>query len=277
MRLRIAHSSVYRYDPPTAGVIQVLRLTPRNHEGQYVQRWHIDVVPDARLAAHEDAFGNITHVFTADGPLEELRVEVDGEVETQNADGVVRGSVERFPPSLFLRDTALTQADGAIRDFAQKIRDTSGGVVLAQLHGLLDRLFEDFGGTAGDAATAAAPEKNAAEAFAHKHGATKDLSPKDLAHIFIGAARTLGIPARYVRGYFHRADKSADADTSHAWTEAYVSDLGWVGFDPSNGCCPTEGHVRVAIGLDSLGAAAVRGTRLGVGAETLAVAIKVDQ
>jgi transglutaminase-like putative cysteine protease len=271
MRLRIAHSSVYRYDPPTAGVIQVLRLTPRNHDGQYVQRWHIDVVPDARLAAHEDAFGNITHVFTADGPLEELRVEVDGEVETQSADGVVRGTVERFPPSLFLRDTALTEADGAIRDFAQKIRDSSGGVVLAELHGLLDRLFEDIAGdsAAGDDAATSAPV-NAAEAFARKHGA-----PKDLAHIFIGSAHTLGIPARFVRGYFRKPN--AEADTSHAWAEAYVPGLGWVGFDPSNGRCPTDGHVRVAIGLDSLGAAAVRGTRLGVGAETLAVAIKVDQ
>jgi transglutaminase-like putative cysteine protease len=272
MRLRIAHSSVYRYDPPTAGVIQVLRLTPRNHDGQYIQRWHIDVVPDARLAAHEDAFGNITHVFTADGPLEELRVEVDGEVELQNTDGVVRGTVESFPPTLFLRDTALTQADTAIRDFAQKIRDTSGGGVLAELHGLLDGLFEDC---SGDVATLPAPgtspaPANAAEAFAGKRGA-----PKDLAHVFIGAARTLGIPARFVRGYFRRPEESAD--TSHAWAEAYVPDLGWVGFDPSNGRCPTEGHVRVAIGLDSLGAAAVRGTRLGAGAETLAVAIKVDQ
>jgi transglutaminase-like putative cysteine protease len=269
MRLCIAHSSVYRYDPPTAGVIQVLRLTPRNHEGQYVERWRIDVTPDARLAAHEDAFGNINHVFTADGPLDELRVEVEGEVETQNTDGVVRGTVERFPPSLFLRDTALTQADSAIRDFAQKIRDTSGGVVLAELHGLLDRLFEDIAGPTGDAAPAAAPT-NAAEVFAGKRGA-----PKDLAHVFIGAAHALGIPARFVRGYFRRPDTSAD--TSHAWAEAYVPDLGWVGFDPSDGCCPTDGHVRVAIGLDSLGAAAVRGTRLGVGAETLAVAIKVDQ
>lgn len=266
MRLRIAHSSLYRYDPPTAGVIQVLRLTPRNHEGQYVERWRIDVVPDARLAAHEDAFGNITHVFTADGPLEELRVEVDGEVETQSADGVVRGTVERFPPSLFLRDTALTQADTAIHDFAQKIRDTSGAAVLAQLHGLLDRLFEDI---AGDVVTSPAPA-NAAEAFARKRG-----EPKDLAHIFIGSAHTLGIPARFVRGYFRKPN--AQADTSHAWAEAYVPGLGWVGFDPSNGSCPTDGHVRVAIGLDSLGAAAVRGTRLGVGAETLAVAIKVDQ
>src|SRR5580693_2595553 len=154
MRLHIAHSTVYRYDPPAAGAIQVLRLSPRNHDGQYVVRWRIDVFPDARLAAHEDAFGNMTHVFTADGPLDELRVEVDGEVETQNTDGVVRGTVERFPPSLFLRDTALTQADTAICDFAQKIRAASGGGVLAELHGLLDGLFEDI---AGDATTSPAP------------------------------------------------------------------------------------------------------------------------
>ena len=96
MRIRIAHRNVYRYDPPAAGVIQVLRLTPRNHEGQYVVRWRIDVSADARLAAHEDAFGNITHVFSADGPFGELIVEVDGEVETQNTNGIVRGTVERF-------------------------------------------------------------------------------------------------------------------------------------------------------------------------------------
>src|SRR3984885_15509667 len=142
MRLRIAHRNIYRYDPPAAAVIQVLRMTPRNHEGQYVVRWRIDVSADARLAAHEDAFGNITHVFSADGPFSELFVEVDGEVETQNTNGVVRGTVERFGPSLFLRDTALTQADPLIRDFAQGIRAAKPGEVLAQLHALLDRLYE---------------------------------------------------------------------------------------------------------------------------------------
>src|SRR6202167_1411106 len=155
MRLRIVHTTVYRYDPPAAGAIQVLRLSPRNHEGQYVVRWRIDVSPDARLAAHEDAFGNVMHVFTADGPLEELRVEVDGEVETQNTDGVVRGTVERFPPSLFLRDTALTQSDAEICQFAQSIRASGKGKVLAELHALLDRLHAEFVHEPGPARTAA--------------------------------------------------------------------------------------------------------------------------
>ncbi len=268
MRLHIAHRNVYHYDPPAAGVIQVLRLTPRNHEGQYVVRWRIDVSADTRLAAHEDAFGNITHVFSADGPFSELSVEVDGEVETQNTNGIVRGTVERFAPSLFLRDTALTQADAAIRNFTHGIRAAAGGDKLAELHAVLDRLYEDMVHDADDADGAA----NAAEAFARKRGPSRDLS-----HIFVAAAHSLGIPARYVAGYYCGNDGSAAPAAGHAWAEAAVPELGWVAFDPAHGFCPTDAHVRVAIGLDSLGAAPVRGTRYGAGSETLAVAIKVGQ
>jgi transglutaminase-like putative cysteine protease len=271
MHLRVAHSSVYQYDPPATGVIQVLRLTPRNHDGQYVTDWRIDVTPDVRLAARDDAFGNITHVFTADGPLDELHVDVYGQVETQSANGVVRGTVERFPPSLYLRDTALTEADAAIRDFAENIRAAAGNGGLAALHGLLDRLHEDI---RSDAATAddSSTSSNAAKSFARKQG-----TPQDLAHIFIGAAHVIGIPARCVGGYFRKSASNGAQQTAHAWAEAYVPDLGWVAFDPANGFCPTDGHVRVAVGLDYLGAAPMRGTRLGVGGETLAVAVKVDQ
>jgi transglutaminase-like putative cysteine protease len=267
MRLRVAHSTVHRYDPPAAGVAQVLRLTPRNHDGQYVIRWRIDVSTDTRLAGHEDAFGNLTHVYTADGPFDALSVEVDGEVETQNTDGVVRGGVERFPPSLFLRDTSLTLADPAIREFAQAIRAESGGKILGDLHTILNRLHNELVHDREPAHTAT----TAAEAFARKSGVTQDLT-----HVFIGAARSLSIPARYVSGYFC-ASGTIEQEAGHAWAEAFVPDLGWVGFDPVIGGRSTESHVRVAIGLDSLGAAPVRGTRYGVGDETTAVAIKVDQ
>jgi transglutaminase-like putative cysteine protease len=275
MRLRVAHKSVYRYDPPASGVIQVLRLTPRNHEGQYVVDWRIDVTPDVRLTANEDAFGNISHVFSADGPLDELHVDVDGQVETQSNNGVVRNTVERFPPSLYLRDTPLTQADDSIRDFAADILVSSNGNTLDKLHNLLDRLYEDMGHdetASGDEAGQPTPVVIAAKAFALKRGTARDLT-----HIFIGAAHTLGIPARFVGGYFRKPETKLAQDSGHAWAEAYVPDFGWIAFDPANGFCPTDAHVRVAVGLDYLGAAPMRGTRLGVGAEKLEVAIKVDQ
>jgi len=267
MRLRIAHSIVRRYDPPAAGAIQVLRLTPRNHEGQYVIGWRIDISADARLNAHEDAFGNLTHVFTADGPLETLSIRVDGEVETQNTEGVVRGTVERFPPSLFLRDTALTQANERISEFASETIPPEGGDVLAHLHALMHRLHEELPHDSDGPQEAA----TAVEVFAHKRGIARDLT-----HIFIGAAHSLAIPARYIAGYLC-AEDAIEQHSGHAWAEAFVPNLGWVGFDAVNCVCPTEAYVRVAVGLDALGAVPVRGTRYGTGDEKLAVAIKVDQ
>ena len=80
MRIRISHATSYVYDTPAANVTQVLRLTPRNHDGQYVTDWRLDLSEDCRLHQHEDAFGNITHSFTAEGPLDRLTVAVEGEV-----------------------------------------------------------------------------------------------------------------------------------------------------------------------------------------------------
>ena len=77
MRIRISHLTRYSYGTPATSVIQMLRLTPRNHDGQYVARWRIDVSTDCRLDQHEDAFGNLTHAFSTEGPFSELAVMVD--------------------------------------------------------------------------------------------------------------------------------------------------------------------------------------------------------
>ena len=270
MRIRISHATTYHYDTPPTGVTQLLRLTPRNHDGQYVVSWRIDLSDDCMLHQHEDAFGNITHSFTAEGPFDKLSVTVDGEVETQDNHGMVKGAIERFPPALFLRETDLTLADPAIIDFAETTRSDSGkGITqLALLHELMKSLNREI--TFDTSPTQAAT--TAAEAFKLRRGVCQDLT-----HIFIAAARQLGIPARYVGGHFYRVDGVTAQDAGHAWVEAYVENLGWVGFDPTNGIGTTEAHVRVAMGLDYLGAAPVRGTRFGGSGETLKVAVHVDQ
>jgi len=268
MRIRISHLTSYAYGTPANSVIQMLRLTPRNHDGQYVARWRIDVSTDCRLDQHEDAFGNITHAFTADGPFSDLAVTVEGEVETRDTQGIVRGVVERFPPNLYLRETALTSPDAKIADFAAACRDEAQGKVLALLHVMLERLHGDM--TYDTDPTHAAT--TAAQAFALGRGVCQDLT-----HVFIAGARSLGIPARYVGGYFHRDDGVREQDAGHAWAEAFVPELGWVAFDPANGLCATDAHVRVAVGLDYLGAAPLRGTRYGGAGEALAVKVRVDQ
>jgi transglutaminase-like putative cysteine protease len=269
MRMRISHLTTYRYATPAASVVQMLRLTPRNHDGQYVARWRIDVSADCRLDQHEDAFGNITHAFTAEGPFEELKVMVEGEIETRDTQGIVRGAVERFPPSLYLRETALTGVDDAIAGFAAAAREAAGADVLKLLHLLLERLNGEM---AIEPDSAPLDATTAAQAFAKKRGVSADLT-----HVFIAAARSVGIPARYVRGYVHQPEGASSAHAGHAWAEAFVGGLGWIAFDAANCICATDAHVRVAVGLDQLGAAPARGTRYGGTEETLAVDVQVEQ
>ena len=267
MRIEISHETVYRYQTPARSVIQILRLTPRNHDGQYVEDWRIDISEHYHLDQHEDAFGNIIHVFSIEGPISELRVLVEGHVDTHDTNGLVVGAIERFPPSLYLRETPLTRADGAIAEFA-RVSLRTPGEPLAILHDLLRRLHSEviFNTTGTETTT------TAAEAFALKRGVCQDL-----AHIFIAAARSIDMPARYIGGHFRRGDGVTAQDAGHAWAETFVPNLGWVAFDPANGICATDAHVRVAVGLDYLGAAPVRGTRFGGGGEVLDVAVRVNQ
>ena len=208
-------------------------------------------------------------MFSAEGPLSELRVLVEGEVDTQDTGGVVRGAIERFPPSLFLRETdadAARSGDRGVRQAGSRGRPatTRSKVV----HSLLDRLHSEIAYDTSPTQTTT----TAAEAFALKRGVCQDLT-----HIFIAAARSLAIPARYIGGHFHRADGVTEQEAGHAWAEVFVPDLGWVAFDATNGISATEAHVRVAVGLDYLGAAPVRGSRQGGGGESLDVIVHVNQ
>ena len=116
------------------------------------------------------------------------------------------------------------------------------------------------------------PHTSAAEAFAAGSGVCQDH-----AHIFIAAARQLGIPARYVTGYLHMSGRGAARRPTTPGRRPMCADLGWVGFDPANHICPTERYVRLACGFDAASAAPISGTRRGGGEEALTVDVMVRQ
>jgi transglutaminase-like putative cysteine protease len=259
MRIRVFHETNYTYEQPARGLIQVLRMRPRDHDGQYVRRWRIEPSVDGRVSEREDGFGNVVHWFTADEPAEALTIRVTGEVDTIEMHGIVRGTVERLPDVFYLRDSDLALANDGIQAFAREIAAAGDPAPLPCLHRLLAAVGERV---------AFEP----AQAFAQEKGVCQDLT-----HLFIAAARHLEIPTRYVSGYFHHADGDTDQGSGHAWAEALVPGLGWVGFDAANGIATTEAHIRVAVALDYLGAAPIRGSRMGGGTETLDVTLRVEQ
>jgi transglutaminase-like putative cysteine protease len=253
MRLSVRHHLLHRYKQAAKSVIQALRLTPRNHDGQHVQHWRIDIDVECRLRSSQDAFGNMVHGFSADGPLESLSVTAIGEVETFDTRGVVNGAVERFAADLFLRATPLTQVDASAKALAETALAEEGE--LNRLHALLRAASDEAQSRAGKAREQASQSQS-------QSGGAKSSGAEALVHLFIAGARHLGIPARYVSGY--RLSEAASAGQgAHAWAEGHVPGLGWVGFDPANCLCPDDRYVRVAIGLDALGASPMRGAFTG--------------
>jgi transglutaminase-like putative cysteine protease len=264
MLLSIRHDTTYTYSQPVWHSIRLLRLTPRRHEGQIIRTWDVAVTPSRPLARFVDGFGNVTHTHAITEPHDRTTVTVTGVVETRDTNGMLRGADETMPLGVFLRQTSLTTAEAPIRALAAEVSVASG---VDRLHRLLRLVHERIGyrGDVTDVAT------TAAEALAAGAGVCQDH-----AHVFLAAARALGIPCRYVGGYLSTGESEQTAQQSHAWAEAFDADVGWIGFDAANGVCPDQRYVRTSVGLDYASAAPVRGVRSGPGEERLAVAVVVS-
>lgn len=264
MLISIRHVTRYAYAEPVAYTVQSLRLTPAPFEGQRVVDWRVRVPGAGAPLQFKDGFGNLVHLITINAPHQELVIEAGGTVETMDRSGVVAGLAKSIPQRVFLKETAQTKPDAAIRELANAVK---GRDLPARLHGLAHAVRDrvDYVPGVTDAHT------GAAEALADGKGVCQDH-----AHIFIAAARVCGVPARYVTGYLVMENASA-ADAHHAWAEAWIEGLGWVGFDIANRICPTERYVRLAAGLDAGYAAPISGSRRGGAGEKLDVAVEVQQ
>lgn len=261
MRIRVDYTTTYEYAAQASDVVQLLRVEPMGHDSQHIVHWRLDTDCDGCLRRSTDVFGNVIHMFYADAAVRRLSLHVSGEVDTDETHGLIGGTVEPLPPSVFLRTTPLSTPDAAIMEFA---RSCATGASLETCHNLLTRLYERMTFDAD----VTHPHTDAVHAFGLSAGVCQDYS-----HIFLAAARHLGIPARYVSGHLVRADGLVTQPAGHAWVEAHIPDLGWVGFDPTNGLSTTEAYLRVATGLDYLDAAPVRGARRGGGAEEMTVVV----
>jgi len=265
MKLAIQHATVYRYEAPVNYSIQYLRLTPRTAACQRVLRWRLET--PGQVIEMPDAFGNIMHVLVVDKPHHEIAIRVSGEVETTDTAGIIGSETEALPPGVYLRRSHLTEGGDAVEDLVSPLRKSFDKDRLEGLHELLLKVNGAVAYRQGETDA----QTTAADALAQGSGVCQDQ-----AHVFVSAARALGVPARYVSGYLH-VGLGAGENASHAWAEAWVDALGWVGFDITNGISPTESHLRLAVGLDYLACAPVRGVRRGGGSEALDVSVQVNQ
>jgi len=266
MRLSIRHTTHYRFAEPVAHGLQRLRLTPKATQGQQILDWKMSFEgarPELEYDDHN--FNRCTLVSVLPG-TQEVVVDCEGLVETNDQAGVIGWHSGHLPLWAFLAQTRQTRPGPKIRALASSVR-RSDGDTLAMLHALSAAIHAEVKYATG----ATHVQTTGEEAVAAGLGVCQDH-----AHIFIGAARLLEVPTRYVSGYLMMNDR-IDQEATHAWAEAHVEGLGWVGFDISNGISPDTRYVRVATGRDYAEAAPVTGITRGIGGEELHVALAVEQ
>ncbi|WP_126173501.1 transglutaminase family protein [Altericroceibacterium xinjiangense] len=265
MRLAIRHTTRYRFDRPVKHGLQRLRLFPKGTQGQRVLDWSFDYENAREEFSYEDQNCNRVMLLSVTQDAQDVVITCSGTVMTQDEAGVIGQHSGHMPLWAFLGATDLTRPGPGTRKLVEGLDQNGGRLDL--LHGLSARIRDRVRYETGRTGV----ETTAEQAVSGGCGVCQDH-----AHIFIAAARFLGIPARYVSGYLMMDDR-VDQSATHAWAEGHVPGLGWVGFDVSNGISPDPRYVRLASGRDYREAAPVLGTSLGASAEGLTVNLAVEQ
>ena len=265
MLLKISHTTKYTYDVPVIYALQQVRLTPLSMKQQKVLNWQLDIEGGQIESGYTDHHGNHTDLVSVDVDTLHVSITARGAVETTDSAGIL-GQVSGGPPLwYFQQPTKLTEPGPGIARLGAALAQNEDR--LMALHGLSNAVRETVTFGTDDTYVATTAE----EALSGGTGVCQDH-----AQIFIAAARVGGIPARYVSGYLMINDQ-VDQEAGHAWAEAWLDDLGWVGFDVSNGVAPDERYVRTAIGRDYRDAAPLSGLRMGGSAESMIVSLQVQQ
>lgn len=279
----IRHFTRYRYSRPIWQSLMEVRMHPRNEGGQRCYTFQLSVSPRARIFFYADHLSNLVHHFDVPERHQQLTIIADALVDVE------------APPPLpdSLEANAWDQLDRLVQ--TEDHWEMLDGSYFARTSPELEAFARDYN---LDKRNGRDPielllsmNSTLFEAFAYVKKSTSVDSPiedalrarqgvcQDFAHIMIALLRNLRIPARYVSGYLHHsfqhADRSVDGAT-HAWIEAMLPGLGWIGLDPTNNLIVGDRHIRTALGRDYADVPPTMGTMKGSADTELQVRVRVS-
>jgi len=276
--LKVVHTTVLNYSRPVIASYNEARMRPVNDARQFVRRWRLEIKPNTWIDEYHDFWGTAVTAFEVLSSHKRLRIVAEAVVEIHPVLGFnapasttweelgSEWALDGFAETLTNTPTTAVPEDVAelARNTAGSLspRDAAEAVCLA----LRDQLEYVPGSTTVHTA--------AAEAWENKRGVCQDM-----AHLCIGALRTIGIPARYVSGYLHPNERAAIGEKvrgdSHAWLEFWAGE--WIGYDPTNRKFVSNDHIVVARGREYADVAPLKGVYAGAPESQLAVTVEMTR
>jgi transglutaminase-like putative cysteine protease len=279
MHYAIQHTTRYNYTSPIVENVMEVRLQPRSDEWQQCLSFHLYLRPAARVHPFRDHLGNWIHFYDIAAAHKELTITANSVINVlpppslpealpldswDAVDELARASAQWE----WIQSSRFTESTHALAGLVTEFVVDRSVDPLTALHRIMAQLHENFSYDTHSTRV----DSPIDEALASRSGVCQDFT-----HIMLALMRhVLRIPCRYVSGYlFHREDDRSDDDATHAWVEALLPELGWVGFDPTNNIVAGERHIRVALGRDYSDVPPTHGIFRGAADSELSVNVKV--
>jgi transglutaminase-like putative cysteine protease len=271
MILEIQHETCFDYTEPVKESVTEVRMQPVSDDHQTCQSFHLKMSPAAQQFWYNDGFGNSVHHFDILGAHSQVRILAASVVETHPAQHDLEASKTAWPLNLdpanlevldFLRFRGPTQGTPRLNPLVAELRPRNGTALAPFVFAVSHHIHTHYE-YARDVTLVNSPIDHLLE---KRKGVCQDFT-----HLMIALLRSFGIPARYVSGYIHRANQESQ---SHAWCEAWLPDLGWVGLDPTNDCVVHDHFVKVAVGRDFTDVPPNKGVYRGRGEEAISVRVE---
>jgi transglutaminase-like putative cysteine protease len=278
--LTVRHITRFCYDQPIQHSKHCVHLRPIDDVYQRVVNYRLQIVPAVPIIEFEDFFGNWASRFEISTPYTELVLAAESTITLSGTDpfafthSPIRPSFplvwmpwERRMLSPYLAPLELPETKlRELYDYAMSFVESNNHDLMETLFAINLTLFREYRYVPGSTRLDTTPY----EVFASKRGVCQDF-----ANLFICMARLLGIPARYVFGYVYTGATAAQSNASHAWLQLYIPEVGWKGFDPTNGVLASTNHIRVAYGRHYRDATPTLGTLYSSARETMTVDVQV--
>jgi transglutaminase-like putative cysteine protease len=275
----VKHITNFRYKPSVRESVMEVRVQPRSDARQRCLTFSLDVNPQANIMVYGDYLGNTVHHFDIPGLSSHIQVVAQALVEVMPGllpDPAEAGEWEDLDARVgsgdfweMLLPSQFVQPTAELEKLAEQLKLTRRGNPLELLLELTATLYEEF---------SYVPNSTAVDSPIDDALRTRQGVCQDFAHIMIALVRKLKIPCRYVSGYLFHEAKAQDrspAGATHAWVEAFLPELGWIGLDPTNNLICAERHIRVAMGRDYADVPPTRGVYKGEAESELSVQVTV--
>ncbi len=285
-RYDLLHRTVYRYQKAVERSMHLFRLQPLHDPLQTLVSTSLSISVDAKARDYEDVFGNHCRRVVVETPFDEMVVEARSTVEVLDCDPLsyrpLKASTtiplvwmpwQRQVLQPFLLPEELPESElHELIEYAMTFVERNDYDLLETLLDLNESIFREYRYVQGATNLLTTPF----ETYVNRQGVCQDFT-----NLFICLCRLLSVPARYVCGYLYTGPKHANAvmgEASHAWAQVYLPEVGWRGFDPTNGVVTQTSHVRVAVGRSWRDATPTSGViYLGGAGETLEVDVRVEE